>query len=412
MSHPMLLVVGSSPELMRRYMLEAAASDHPVLLLDRQEPTWQKPYIVDHEIADLHQFTAVCASAERLARRWDLAGIVTFDEYLLTTSARLAEYLSLPGNTSTAVAAARDKATSRQLFASADVPSAAFTWVHSMEAAAAAAERIGDYPVVLKPVSHAGSMGVVRVDAITDLPACWAIACESAEHQGPEGQGVLLEEYLEGPEISVETVTERGGTTAVAVTHKSLGFAPYFMETGHVVTACDPLLKSVAPTAAAALRAIGITHGVSHVEMKLTKSGPRLIEVNARLGGDRIGELVRYATGIDLAKAAADLALGRTPDLQPTVERSAGIGMVYPPGSGIVTGLSLRDGDDRRLEQFHWLCDIGDEVSLTPSPHTPNSIRAGFAIATGKTADDVRRRLDDVLSRALVEVRTTMARAA
>lgn len=349
MSQPMLLVIGSAPELMRRYMLESAAAEHSVLLIDDEAPTWQLPYIVDFERTDLNDPARVIAAAEALARHWTIAGVLTFNEYLLVTTARVAEHLQLPGNTPTAVAAARDKATSRQLFAASEVPSAASTWVHSLAAAASASERVGGYPVVLKPAAHAGSIGVVRVDSITDLPALWDIASAGAAHQGPEGQGILLEEFLDGPEVSVETVTENGVTTAVAVTRKAVGFEPFFMEQAHLVIAGDPLLDDVAPVAAAALRAVGITHGVSHVEMKLTASGPRLIEVNARLGGDRIGQLVRHATGVDLAAAAADLAIGRTPDLTPTHTRSAAIGMIYPPADGTVTGLALRPHRHRHL---------------------------------------------------------------
>ncbi|NED87458.1 carboxylase, partial [Streptomyces sp. SID11233] len=65
----------------------------------------------------------------------------------------------------------------------------------------------------------------------------------------PEGSGVLVEEYLAGPEVSVECVTHQGITTALAVTRKEVGFAPYFEETGHTVDAADPLLPEVAPVA-------------------------------------------------------------------------------------------------------------------------------------------------------------------
>ncbi|MFE7121873.1 acetyl-CoA carboxylase biotin carboxylase subunit family protein [Streptomyces sp. NPDC057654] len=411
MSHRLLLIVGSGPPLMRRYLMEAAAAYSPLLLIDDAPPTWQRPYTVDHETADLTDPLAVTAAADALAARWNIAGVLTWDEYCLMAAARLAERYGLPGNVPDAVGAARDKAVSRQRFAAANVPSAASTWVHSLAAAASAAERVG-YPAVLKPAAHAGSVGVVRVDALTDLPRTWAIAEAGAAHQGAEGQGVLLEEYLDGPEISVETATYRGVTTAVAVTRKSLGFKPYFMETGHCVTAGDPLLTTVAPIAEAALRALGITNGISHVEMRLTADGPRLIEVNARCGGDLIGDLVRRATGVDLARAAAAIACGHIPDLHPTEDRSAAIGMLYPPAEGIVTHRELRPGRDQHLEHFQWLRDVGDTATLTPSSTTPNNIRAGYAVVSGDSAHDAQQHLADVLARADVRVTSTVPRAA
>ncbi|WP_338675881.1 ATP-grasp domain-containing protein [Streptomyces sp. SCSIO 30461] len=412
MSHPMLLAIGSGPRPMRGYLLEQTAAHYPLLLINDAPLTWQKPYVIDHEIADLSDPIAVNTAAASLAVRWPIVGVLTWDEFHLMAAARLAHSLGgLPGNTLAAVAAARDKATSRQRFAAAGVPSAASTWVHSLDAAASAAERVG-YPVVIKPAAYTGSIGVIRVDTIADLPAAWAIASAGAVHQGPDGDGVLVEEYLHGDEISVESVTHRGVTSAVAVTRKAVGFAPYFLETGHSVSVGDPLLYEVAPVAAAALEALGITHGVSHTELRLTPQGPKVIEVNARHGGDLIGELVRLATGISLPLAAAALACGEIPNLRPTRRRSAAIGMIYPPAEGIVTHRGLRPGSDQHLEHFQWLCDVGDTATLTPSSTTPNNIRAGYAVVSGDSAHDAQQHLADILARAEVKVTSTVPRAA
>ncbi|WP_431985422.1 ATP-grasp domain-containing protein [Streptomyces qinglanensis] len=412
MPPPLLLLIGSGPEPMRRSMLHSAATDTPLVLIDDAEPTWQIPYVVDYEVTDLRSLSGVVRAAETLARRWDIGGVLTFDEHHLMAAARLGERIGLPGNSVTSILATRDKATSRYRFAAADVPSAAFTWVHSVAAAASAVERLGDFPVVLKPSAHAGGTGVVRVNTLADLPAGWDVASEGATRQGAEGQGVLLEEYLNGGEVAVETVTEHGDTTAIAVIRKNVAFAPYFEASRHLVTASDPLLAQVAPFAAAAVRALDITHGVSDVEMKLTTTGPRLIEVNACLPGDRISDLVHLATGVDLTRAAAALASGNRPNLERTRDRSATIGMIYPPDDGVVAGLALRRGDNRHLKTLRWLCDTGDYVTLSPSPQTPNSSRAGFAIVTGDTPDQARTHLDDVLDRAVVNLGSAQSHTA
>ncbi|WP_405814472.1 ATP-grasp domain-containing protein [Streptomyces sp. NBC_01390] len=412
MSHPMLLVIGSGPRPLGGYLLEQTAAHYPLLLINGAPMTWQKPYVIDHEVADLSDPIAVNIAAASLAVRWPIAGVLTWDEFHLMAAARLAHSLGgRPGNTLAAVAAARDKATSHQRFAAAGVPSAASTWVHSLDAAASAAERVG-YPVVLKPAACTGGIGVISVDTITDLPAAWAIASAGAAHQGPDGDGVLVEEYLHGDEISVETVTHRGVTSTVSVTRKAVGFAPYFLETGHSVSADDPLLHEVAPVASAALEALGITHGVSHTDLRLTPQGPKVIEVNARHGGDLIGELVRLATGISLPLAAAALACGEIPNLRPTRQRSAAIGMIYPPAEGIVTHRDLRPGSDQYLEHFQWLCDVGDTATLTPSSTTPTNIRAGYAVVSGDSAHDAQQHLADVLARTDVKVTSAVPRAA
>ncbi|MFB6887170.1 acetyl-CoA carboxylase biotin carboxylase subunit family protein [Streptomyces noursei] len=399
----LLLIIGSGPAPMQQYLWEHVAADYPLLLIDDQPLTWQRPYVVDYEVVDdLTDPVALGAAADALAARWPLAGVLTWSEYHVLSTARLAKHLGLSGNPPRAALAARDKALGQQHFAAAGVPAAASTWVHSLDAAASAAERVG-YPVVLKPASHAGSVGVIRVDTIGELPRSWDLAAAAAAHQGPEGQGVLLEEYLDGPEVSVETVTYQGTTTAVALTRTTLAFAPHLQETAHSVTAGDPLLQTAAPVAAQALKALGITDGVSHVEMRFTIDGPHVIEVNARLAGDRIGDLVLRATGVDLPRAAAAIACGNAPDLRPTQRRSAAIGMLYPPADGVVTARHLTPGSTDK-EEFHWLCDIGDHLTRTPSFTTPNNTRAGFAIVTGPTVGQAQQRLADALARAALEV--------
>jgi biotin carboxylase len=169
------------------------------------------------------------------------------------------------------------------------------------------------------------------------------------------------------------------------VTRKHLGPAPYFDETGHTVDATDPLLAQVAPIAAAAVKALGITDGVQHVEMRLVDGRPRLIEVNARIGGDMIGHLVRLATGIDLALAAADIACGRAPDLTPTRGQAAAIRIIYPAYSGTLTARCLKESVGG-MERVRFQRQPGDQLVLPQDGGDLYTARIGFLITTGPTA--------------------------
>ncbi len=208
---------------------------------------------------------------------------------------------------------------------------------------------------------------------------------------------VLVEEYLDGEEISVECVTHQGITTPVAVTRKEVGFAPYFEETGHSVDAADPLLPQVGPIAQAAVAALGVTSGIQHVEMRLTASGPRIVEVNARIGGDLIGKLVLLATGIDLPRAAADLALGRRPALTPTRHQAAAIALLYPDTSGTVTarGIDPALAGADWVHQTSWILDVGDRVTLPPEGDV-DVARVGLVVVTAADAGQAHERLDTV----------------
>lgn len=211
-ARPLVLVVSAGDEADRGYCLEQVAAAYDIVLLTGAEPSWEKPHIVDHAVADLNDTTALLSAGRALAERHDLDGVVTWDEWNLVPTARLARVLGLAANSVEVMRACRNKA-----------------------------------------AAAAGSIGVVRIDRPEELPAAFEFASAGASRSREES-GVLVEEYLDGPEVSVECVTHRGTTTAVAVTRKRLGPAPYFDETGHTVDAADPLLATVAPTAAAASR--------------------------------------------------------------------------------------------------------------------------------------------------------------
>lgn len=404
-ARPVVLVVAPGDRTYRGYCLEQVAAAYDIVLITGSGPSWEKPFIVDHVVVDLDDTTALFAAGRALAERHELAGIVTWSEWHLVPTARLARALGLAANSVEVMQAGRNKATARTLFARHGVPSAASMKARSLVEAGLATMTIG-YPVVIKPAAFAGSIGVIRVDRAEALPDAFQFAAAGAD-QSREDTAVLVEEYLDGPEISVECVTHRGVTTAVAVTRKSLGPAPYFEETGHTVDARDPLLPQVGPVAAAAIKALGITDGIQHVEMRLVDGRPRLIEVNARIGGDMIGHLVHLATGIDLPRIAADLATGRAPDLTPAHRRAAGIRMLYPDASGVLTERRITQSFAAHtpwLREVKWIREVGDQLVLPPEGDLFTG-RAGFYIVTGRDTDEVNDRLDLVAEEIAVDTR-------
>jgi len=155
--------------------------------------------------------------------------------------------------------------------------------VASLAEAEAAAAKTG-YPLVLKPRGLGASEGVVQVDDASGLADGYRDA-SSASHPGVPTyeRGVLVEEYLDGPEISVDGYVCRGRYQAMFVAHKQVGLAPFFEETEHVVVAADPLLddRELMDMLAAAHRALGVDGAITHTEVKFTSRGPRIVEVNA-----------------------------------------------------------------------------------------------------------------------------------
>ncbi|MCF3178737.1 ATP-grasp domain-containing protein [Streptomyces polychromogenes] len=391
---PVVLVVAPNDELYRGYCLASVGAAYDTVVITPTPLTWEHPHVIDHEQADPYNLDALITAGQALAARHPVAGVLTWNETLLVNTSRLARHLGLPGDRPGVMRACRDKATSRALFDRHQVPSATSVKAESLPDAVAAGQAIG-YPVVVKPAGQAGSVGVIRVDTPQQLPDAFSFATAGAQLHGGESAVVLVEEYLDGEEISVECVTHQGVTTPVAITRKQLGFAPYFEETGHSVDAADPLLPQVGPIAQAAVAALGVTSGIQHVEMRLTATGPRIVEVNARIGGDLIGKLVLLATGIDLPRAAADLALGRRPDLTPTRHQAAAIALLYPDTSGTVTarGIDPALAEADWLHQASWILDTGDRVTLPPEGDV-DVARVGLLVVVAPDAGQARERLD------------------
>lgn len=288
---------------------------------------------------------------EQLHRTFGFDGVISSCDYYLPTVAAAAAALGLPGPARDAVRDACDKARTRRRCAAAGVPQPRFAVSADRAELLGAAAEFG-YPVVVKPVDLCGGMFVRRVDDPEQLTAALAeIAGFPVNARGrvrsPE---VLVEQCLHGPEFSVETITTGGRTTVVGITDKTLVGAPYFIEAGHMFPAEPPPRDAarIVDVAVAAIAALGLDHLVAHTEIKLTDAGPRLIEVNPRPGGNRISELVRRVTGIDLPGAAVDLALGRAPDLRraDTAVASAAVAFTVPDRDGVLTGVSGAQGWD------------------------------------------------------------------
>lgn len=268
-------------------------------------------------------------------------GVLTACDYYLETAAVLAARLGLPGTDPGAVRRARHKDAARRAMAAAGLPTPGFATAQSWTDTARAAADIG-YPLVVKPVDLCAGMLVRRVDDAAGLRAAYeALRAFPRNARGQERAAtVLLEEYLDGPEVSVETVTVDGRTSIVGVTDKTLAGPASFIELGHAFPApvAPALAEAACRLVADALSALGVDRGVAHTEVKLTASGPYVVEVNLRPAGNCITELVRRVAGVDLPAVLVRLAVGEEPASAPapTGVGGAAIRFVAPRRAGRV----------------------------------------------------------------------------
>ncbi|MDQ1505019.1 MAG: argininosuccinate lyase [Actinomycetota bacterium] len=297
----------------------------PVLLSARPDRyPWAVEDDVDVAWADTNDATSVVAVARAVATGRPLAGVVTSSEYFVAVTAKAATRLGLPGADPAAVERCRDKRRQRVVLAGSGVAGPAYAAAGTPEEAVKAATAVG-FPAVVKPADGTGSRGVRLCCDPAEVRhhAASLLAVRQDERGQPTMPAVLVEEYVPGPEVSVETF----GTEVVGITAKHLGRLPSFVECGHDFPADlasgtpgaathlggppdrGPVADMVGGIAVAALEALGLGFGPAHTEIRLGRRGPVVIEVNPRLAGGRIPTLVRLATGIDLVGATVDAAV-------------------------------------------------------------------------------------------------------
>ncbi|MFL5540515.1 MAG: ATP-grasp domain-containing protein [Longimicrobiaceae bacterium] len=278
------------------------------------------------QVPRVHEDALEALVRERFGGGAEVAGITSSSEYWVATAAALAARFGLPGPDAAAVRAARDKSHQRRVLAAGGVPTPAFRVVHSAAEAVAAAEEIG-FPVVLKPVDGTGSMGV---------RACADAAEVRAHAAGPlragTGGRALVEALVPGDEYSVEVFSGR----VVGITRKHLGRPPHFVETGHDYPAAVPpeVAEALAESAVRGTELLGLGWGPLHWELRMNGGRACPMEVNPRLAGGFIPELVRHAQGIDLIRETLRLVVGRAPGLQAMRDHHASIRFLFAPGEG------------------------------------------------------------------------------
>ena len=394
---PHLLLISTGNRLFREYLLASIGQQYRVHLFLAAEPEWETEYIdAATVLADTLDAELMIAAARELHERDPVDGVLCWDEARILATSRIAQALGLPGGYPDVVMACRDKHLTRRRLSAAGVAQPLSIAVNTLDQALAAAGEIG-YPVVLKPRGIAASLGVVLARDEAELREHFAFARNTMVPGALayDDDAVLVEEYADGPEISIDSAVFHGRVYPICLAHKELGYPPYFEEIGHFVDGADPMLSD--PTLISALErahaALGFTDGMTHTEYRLTPSGPKLIEVNARIGGDLIPYLGMRATGIDPGLAAAAIACGRQPSVASDRKLFGAVRFRYVPYEMTITEIGF--DPDRLPEEIDRAVVQGKPGQrLAPPPAGTVWGRIAYLTAVADTAEKCRSVLD------------------
>ncbi|MFK0049199.1 ATP-grasp domain-containing protein [Streptomyces sp. NPDC090741] len=323
MTEHTLLVVGGRIQTLRK---AAALGIRFVLIQHKDQFVPEAAELAEAVlIADYTDWDVTRPLVEAAQQAYGFTRVASITEPGLVPAGRISDHLAL-GNTSEEVAELlRDKHAMRRHLAASPSPqvralSVAAAEVDSAEALTGFGAEHG-YPFVLKPVDATASLGVVRIDGPGQAAEAWA-GVEALRARTDLQWGAfftigrfIAEQYIPGPEYSVESFSFAGRHIVLAVTEKLTGGG--FIELGHAMPArLDPAdERRVEEAVARFLDAMGLTDGAAHTELRLSPTGPQIIESHNRMGGDRIFDLLASAYGIDLEEWIVAWQFGLIPAL-------------------------------------------------------------------------------------------------
>ena len=309
-----------------------------------------------------------------------ISAVLTVGTDASMTVAAVANALNLPGIKFEDAEAATNKIKMRMRFKEHGVPCPAFLPVWSLSDAKKAC-KILKFPVVIKPSDNMGARGVRKIDDFNQIPDAFQLAKKSS----PSGE-LLIEEYMEGPELSIDAIIYNNEVTFTGIADRIIDMPPFFIELGHNMPSALPD-KSIADACRvmkAGIKALGINLGAAKGDIKITRSGAMIGELAARLsGGFMSAYTFPLSTGVDLMKAAIEVALGMEPgNLEPVMNRVAiERAIITKPGvvkkiSGLETALKVPG-----IVEIILNVREGDRVNMPRS----NVEKAGNVIAVGDT---------------------------
>lgn len=345
-------------------------------------------------------------AARSIAKEVDLAGVANFTEVDVQLVAAIAADLGLRGISESAALRARNKYLMKDALRHIGDVLPRFVRVINLEDLEAALAEVG-LPAIVKPTGASGSKGIFELHGPQDLkPAIDRLAAIARPEFDPVfrqfGAEFIVEEFLEGDELSVEGFVSSGEAHVVTVTDKQTS-TPYHLELSHKVPSALPAeaLTEIGATSKVIVAALGFDHCAFHLEAKWGERGFRFIEVAARPAGGYIGShLVPLGTGIDYFENVIKVATGDPLQLKSNRHINAGLRFVLAQNPGRFEGIDGLSAicESPGIDHVFYEVSTGTEIALPPDHFGQQRVAAVIARHIERTG------LDGLLNRVTAEI--------
>lgn len=305
-----ILIIGGG--ILQIPLIEASRSLQLKTLLLDGNPNAPGMDLADNSIIEstLHAENALNAVL-RFSDVNSIRGVVTAGTDASFTVATIARHLGLPGIDPENARAATDKFLMRKKLRDSGIPVPEFSEVSDLSECRQEAQRIG-FPLVMKPTDNMGARGVIRVNSMEEIHHAYQHSRKFAR-----AGKVLIEEYMPGPELSVDAISYNGQPRISGIADRIITREPYFVEIGHNMPSAlnREILAEAERVMVAGMKALGIDHGAAKGDLKVTPGGVKIGELAARLsGGFMSSHTYPYHSGVNLHRAAVQIAIGEKPD--------------------------------------------------------------------------------------------------
>lgn len=394
-----LLIIDPGSNTFRSYIIRTFKQNGFLLFIAAPKNSdWAKEYAKEFlEFGEDHDFISDIIS---FGKGNNVDGVLTYSEEHVSTAAKVGKALNLPHLNPEIATIIRNKYLLRKKLEEVGIQTVKAFKVSSAEEAVKCAQKIG-FPVVVKPINGHSSIGVVKAESKDDI----YIAAKQIQRFKFESlkSDFIVEEYIEGPEVSIECFVKDSKPYVIGITDKRLSKEPFFEEIGHTVPSSLPpsIQYLFVSYAVQILTALDFNLGIAHIEARLTKDGPKLIEIGARLGGDFIPKLVKLASNIDLPLISALLACGESVQLEEFRTEAASIEFIVPSKSGIIKDIFIPDTMHSKILEFEIWGQVGQHVVLPPERYLT---RLGYTISKGSTSKESLNLVQSIVKSINIEI--------
>lgn len=324
--------------------------------------------------------------------------IISGFEFFVPLANKLASKLGLACNDINWVDATRYKHLMAKNFTEYNIPAPKTFIAKSVDEAKLAVEQLG-FPCIVKPSDSLGSCDVYKVQNLEELEQKFKIIANRPDEEDwkfPMISLVLIQEFVDGEEVSVETLVSEGEVKFLNITDKLVTNGPCFVELGHLIPSRkdSKVIEKIKETALSVHKSLGIKYGITHVEMRLNNGSPIVIEIAARLPGDRIPYVIKYGVGVDLWKYTIQSYLRQPFKIEQKHKKGACIRFLTTnlKGKFKISGSSNLEGKPEIMEY-----KINTDL-INSSGEIQNFLdRYGHVITVGETADSALKNAEEYL---------------